>query len=68
MTPEQIANIGAFMQFERLRYEQQGSGLGLTLALLLTRLNRGELTVESLPNQGTTITLVFNHETIATSP
>lgn len=68
MTPEQIANIGAFMQFERLRYEQQGSGLGLTIALLLTRLNRGELTIESLPNQGTMITLMFNHETIATSP
>lgn len=68
MTPEQIANIGAFMQFERLRYEQQGSGLGLTIALLLTRLNRGELTIESLPNQGTTITVMFNHEMIATSP
>ena len=68
MTPEQIASIGAFMQFERLRYEQQGSGLGLTIALLLTRLNRGELTIESPPNQGTTITVMFNDETIATSP
>lgn len=67
MTPEQITNIGAFMQFERLRYEQQGAGLGLTIALLLTRLNKGKLTVESMPNQGTTVTIVFHADAIASS-
>jgi signal transduction histidine kinase len=60
MTGEQIENIGAYMQFERKRYEQQGSGLGLIIARLLTQLNDGELRIESDPNQGTTVTVVFN--------
>ena len=59
MTREQIENIGAYMQFERERYEQQGSGLGLIIARLLTQLNDGELRIESVPNQGTTVTIVF---------
>uniref|UniRef100_A0ACD5GQM0 Sensor histidine kinase n=1 Tax=Desertifilum tharense IPPAS B-1220 TaxID=1781255 RepID=A0ACD5GQM0_9CYAN len=29
MSREQVANLGAYMQFERDYYEQQGSGLGL---------------------------------------
>src|SRR5258708_11344796 len=32
MTPEQIAEIGAYMQFDRIVYEQQGAGLGLAIA------------------------------------
>lgn len=32
MAPEQIASMGAFMQFERQQYEQQGTGLGLIIA------------------------------------
>jgi len=32
MTAEQISKIGAFMQFERKTYEQQGIGMGLKLA------------------------------------
>ncbi|CAG0929188.1 partial Cyclic di-GMP phosphodiesterase, partial [Planctomycetaceae bacterium] len=31
MTPQQIADIGAYMQFERKLHEQQGTGLGLTI-------------------------------------
>lgn len=57
MTAEQISKIGAFMQFDRKRHEQQGSGLGLTITCLLAQLNNGELTIESAPNQGTTVTL-----------
>lgn len=69
MTPEQIANIGAFMQFERPHYEQQGAGLGLTIASLLTHFNHGSLTVESIPQQGTTVTVIFNHqEKLANTP
>jgi signal transduction histidine kinase len=60
MMGEQIKNIGAYMQFERERYEQQGSGLGLIIARLLTQLNDGELRIESIPNQGTAVTVVFN--------
>jgi signal transduction histidine kinase len=60
MTKEQIANIGAYMQFERTEYEQQGSGLGLIISRLLVQLHGGELTIESIPNEGTTVTVSFN--------
>lgn len=59
MTAEQIAHIDAFMQFDRQKYEQQGLGLGLVLAQRLAELNRGEVTLESVSEQGTTIRVVF---------
>ncbi len=59
MSDEQIAKIGAFMQFERRYYEQQGAGLGLALATLLVHLNHGEFRIDSIPGQGTTITIIF---------
>lgn len=55
MTAEQIANVGAYRQFERKLYEQQGSGLGLTIAKRLAELYAGNLTIESLPEQQTTV-------------
>ena len=55
MTPEQIANIGAGMQFERALYEQQGAGLGLIIALRLAELHNGALTIDSIPNVHTTV-------------
>ncbi len=55
MTVDQIAKIEAFMQFDRQQYEQQGSGLGLIIARLLAQANHGELLVESIPEQGTTV-------------
>ncbi len=55
MTPQQIADVGAYVQFERKRYEQQGQGLGLTLARRLAELHGGELAIESIPAQGTTV-------------
>ncbi|MEQ9359362.1 ATP-binding protein [Coleofasciculus chthonoplastes] len=48
MTSEQIANLGAYMQFERKLYEQQGSGLGLAIAQRLAQLHGGEFP-SSLP-------------------
>ncbi|MBI2926453.1 MAG: hybrid sensor histidine kinase/response regulator [Verrucomicrobia bacterium] len=59
MTPEQIASIGAHMQFERKFYEQQGSGLGLTIAKRLTELHGGRLTIDSTPGQETVVEAAF---------
>ncbi|MEO8397021.1 MAG: response regulator [Chloroflexota bacterium] len=55
MTSDQINQIGAYMQFERKLYEQQGMGLGLILAKNLAELHRGRLTIRSVPSQGTTV-------------
>ncbi len=47
MSAEQIAEVGAYMQFERRIYEQQGTGLGLIIAKRLAEIHKGRLTVES---------------------
>ncbi|MDQ7825130.1 MAG: hybrid sensor histidine kinase/response regulator [Candidatus Eremiobacteraeota bacterium] len=59
MTSEQIAHTGAFMQFERKKFEQQGSGLGLSIAKRLAALYDGELKIESMPLKGTTVTIML---------
>jgi signal transduction histidine kinase len=59
MTAEQIARIGAYVQFERKSHEQQGAGLGLIIAKQITKLYGGRLDVVSNAVQGTTVTAVF---------
>ncbi|KAA3606244.1 MAG: hybrid sensor histidine kinase/response regulator [Calditrichaeota bacterium] len=56
MTTEQIAEIGAFMQFDRPRYEKPGCGLGLEIAKILINFNEGNLKIES-ENSLTTVTV-----------
>jgi two-component system, sensor histidine kinase and response regulator len=51
MTMEQIAGIGAYMQFERKFHEQQGTGLGLAIAKQLAELYGGALSVQCVPDQ-----------------
>jgi len=55
MTAEQIKSIGAYMQFNRALFEQQGLGLGFTLAQRLVELHSGKLRIESRIDQGTAI-------------
>ncbi|MBP0027395.1 response regulator [Roseofilum sp. Guam] len=55
MSAEQIANFGAYQQFDRKIYEQQGSGLGLSIVKELVNLYDGKFTIESSLNKGTTI-------------
>lgn len=55
MTPNQIQNIGVYMQFERKIYEQQGSGMGLIIARRLSELYGGSLNINSSPHQTTSV-------------
>lgn len=55
MSDQQIANIGAFMQFDHQLHEQQGMGLGLSLAQTLVEFYRGKLNIQSQENLGTEI-------------
>ncbi|MDQ8204349.1 response regulator [Pelagicoccus sp. SDUM812003] len=53
MSAEQVRSVGAFRQFDRRRYMQQGLGLGLTLAQKLLHQDGGDLRLESQVGQGT---------------
>ena len=55
MTPEQIASIGVFVQFDRATYEQQGAGLGLAVVKRLVDLHDGNFSVASEVGHGTTV-------------
>ena len=57
MTADQITKIGAFMQFDRKTHEQQGLGIGLTIARQLAEIHGGALTVQSELGGGTTVTV-----------
>ncbi|MBI3004969.1 MAG: ATP-binding protein [Ignavibacteriales bacterium] len=59
MTPEQVKRVGAYIQFDRSRQEQQGSGLGLALARKITNLYGGELAIESRLSVGTKVTVMI---------
>ncbi|MFP4377016.1 MAG: response regulator [Spirochaetales bacterium] len=51
MSPAQIDQIAPFVQFDRERHEQQGSGLGLSLAKRLAEAVDAKLSIAA-PNEG----------------
>ncbi|MDZ7961284.1 MAG: response regulator [Aulosira sp. DedQUE10] len=59
MTSEQIANIGAYMQFNHKLYKQNGAGLGLITSKRLIELSGGELTIESIPEEQTIVRIAL---------
>ncbi|MCA0456156.1 MAG: hybrid sensor histidine kinase/response regulator [Chloroflexi bacterium] len=59
MSADQVGLLGAYMQFDRAFYEQQGVGLGFMIAKRLIELHGGKLTVESKLDNGTHITIIF---------
>lgn len=59
ITREQIQRVGAFVQFDRQRHEQQGTGLGLGLVKKIAELYDGSLSIESPDSAGTRVVLTL---------
>jgi len=59
LTPQQIAAFGAYVQFDRCYYEQQGSGLGLSIARRIVELYGGQFKLTSVPGQETTVEIIL---------
>lgn len=52
-----LEEIGAYIQFERNIYEQQGSGFGLIMVKRLVEIHNGVFYFDSIPGQETTFTV-----------
>jgi signal transduction histidine kinase len=59
MKPEQIKEVGAYMQFDRLIQEQQGAGMGLAVAKGLAEMYLGSVRLESEMGSHTAVTVTL---------
>jgi two-component system, sensor histidine kinase and response regulator len=59
MTASQINNIGAYMQFDRQFYEQQGAGLGLAIVRRILDIYDGEFRITSVPHEQTIVRVLL---------
>lgn len=55
MKPEQISQVGAFMQFERQQYAQEGLGLGLKIVMNMVDKVGGKFSIDSIYGKGTKV-------------
>jgi DNA-binding response OmpR family regulator len=60
LSVEKINCIGAFQQFDRRTYEQQGLGLGLVLVQKLAVMNHAVFSMTSQSGQGTRVQIAFS--------
>jgi len=56
----EASRIGAYMQFDRKIYEQQGSGLGLIISKRIAGLFHGKMEIESKPGVGSKFTILLH--------
>jgi len=59
MTPEEIAQVGTFQQFDRKKHEQQGLGLGLALVQKLATRCGAVMSIQSELTKGTIAKVAF---------
>jgi signal transduction histidine kinase len=59
MTVDQIREVGAFRQFNRAVFEQQGSGLGLILVKGIIEASGGAFDLRSVMGEGTTVSATW---------
>jgi signal transduction histidine kinase len=59
INPANLGRLGGFVQVARQKNEQQGAGLGLTIARQLISLLRGDFAMDSNEKFGTTVTITL---------
>jgi len=61
MTLKQINSINDFCQFDKKKYAQNGSGIGLSIVKLIMKIYGGNLEISSVPKMFFLVTLTFNN-------